>query len=306
VTSTERSPISSGAIAASAGCDVAAAPASLALDTPRRSALVKRLATALVLLPVFLLIVIKAPGWMFNSLVVIASGAALWELLRLFEGAGRPVDRGLAMLAGVTVTASFGASRLLDPHALPVFSLALAVVVVLTAPVWRGTPDVERAANTLLAVLYVGWLLGFGILLHHTSPLGDELVLFVVGVTWVGETAAYLVGSTLGRHKLAPVISPRKTVEGALAQVVASIAAGIALAAWLLPACGWALAVGAGVLLGVIGQFGDLAESAIKRSVGTKDTGRLIPGHGGVLDRIDSLLFNLPAFYYFSLLVACR
>jgi phosphatidate cytidylyltransferase len=285
---------------------VAVTPASLALETPRRSGLVKRLATALVLLPVFLLIVIKAPGWMFNTLVVIASAAALWELLRLFEHAGRPVDRGLAMVAGLTVTASFGAARLLDPHALPIFALALAVVAVLTAPVWRGTPDVERAANTLLAVMYVGWLLGFGILLHHTSPLGDELVLFVVGVTWVGKTSAYVVGSTLGRHKLASIISPRKTVEGAIAQVVASIGTGAALGAWLLPACGPVLAIGAGALLGVIGQFGDLAESAIKRSVGTKDTGRLIPGHGGVLDRIDSLLFNLPAFYYFSLLAGCQ
>jgi phosphatidate cytidylyltransferase len=285
---------------------VASTPSSLALDAPRRSALVKRLATAVVLVPVFLLIVIKAPGWLFNSLMVIASAAALWELLRLFEQAGRPVDRTLGMIAGVTVTASFGASRLLDPHAVPVFAVALAVVAVLTAPVWRGAPDVERAANTLLAILYVGWLLGFGILLHHTSPVGDELVLFVVGVTWVGETAAYLVGSTLGRHKLAVVISPHKTVEGALAQVVASIAAGLVLGAWLLPGCGAVLGTAAGVLLGVIGQFGDLAESAIKRSTGAKDTGRLIPGHGGVLDRIDGLLFNMPAFYYFSLLAACQ
>jgi phosphatidate cytidylyltransferase len=268
--------------------------------------LLKRLASAIVLLPVFLLIVVKAPAFLFNTLVVIASAAALWELFRLFEQAGRPVDRGLALVAGTAVTASFAASRWLDPLALPVFTLLVAVAAVLVAPVWRGTPDVERAANTLLAVLYVGWLLGFGILLHHTSPLGDELVLFVVGVTWVGETAAYLVGSTFGRRPLAAVISPRKTVEGALAQVVGSVATGGVLAAWLLPGCGLGLGLGAGALLGVVGQFGDLAESAIKRSAGTKDTGGLIPGHGGVLDRIDSLLFNLPAFYYFSLMAECR
>jgi phosphatidate cytidylyltransferase len=282
------------------------APVTMALRVPRRSALLKRLASVLVLLPVFLLIVIKAPAFLFNTLVVIASAAALWELLRLFEQAGRPVDRGLALVTGVCVTASFAASRILDPLALPVFALALAVVAILAAPVWRGTPDVERAATTLLAVMYVGWLLGFGILLHHTSPLGDELVLFVVGVTWIGETTAYLVGSTLGRHKLAPITSPRKTVEGAIAQVVASIAAGAALGFWLLPTCSAAVGLGGGALLGVIGQFGDLAESAIKRSAGTKDTGGLIPGHGGVLDRIDSLLFNLPAFYYVSLAVGCR
>jgi phosphatidate cytidylyltransferase len=265
----------------------------------------KRLLSALVLLPAFLLIVVKAPGWMFNTLVVIASAAALWEVVRLFEQAGRPVDRGLALVAGVAVTASFAASRLLDPLALPAFSLLMAVVAVVSAPVWRGTPDVTRSANTLLAITYVGWLLGFGILLHHTSALGDELVLYVVGVTWLGETAAYAVGSAMGRHKLAPVVSPKKSVEGALAQLVASVAAGAGIGAWLLPGCGAGVWLGAGALLGVVGQFGDLAESAIKRSAGTKDTGALIPGHGGVLDRIDSLLFNLPAFYYFSRMAGC-
>jgi phosphatidate cytidylyltransferase len=282
-----------------------ATPSTVALDPPRRSGLLKRLLSALVLLPVFLLIVVKAPGWMFNTLVVIASVAALWELLRMFENAGRPVDRGLGLVAGVAVTASFGASRMLDPLAVPVFALVMAVVSVLAAPVWRGTPDFTRSANTLVAIMYVGWLLGFGILLHHTSPIGDELVLYVVGVTWVGETSAYLVGSTMGRHKLAPIVSPNKSVEGAIAQLVASIVTGALLGAWLLPTCGHGLALGAGALLGVVGQFGDLAESAIKRNLGTKDTGGLIPGHGGVLDRIDSLLFNLPAFFYFSRLAGC-
>jgi phosphatidate cytidylyltransferase len=282
-----------------------ATPTTVVLGAPRGSGMLKRLLSAVVLLPVFLLIVVKAPGWMFNTLVVIASAAALWELVRLFEQAGRPVDRGLALVTGVAVTASFGASRILEPNALPVFTLMIAAVAVLAAPVWRGTPDMARSANTLLCIMYVGWLLGFGIHLHHTSPLGDELVLYVVGVTWVGETAAYLVGSAVGRHKLAPVISPKKSVEGALAQVVASIATGAALGAWLLPTCGPGLALGGGALLGVVGQFGDLAESAIKRSAGTKDTGALIPGHGGVLDRIDSLLFNMPAFYYFSRLAGC-
>jgi phosphatidate cytidylyltransferase len=268
--------------------------------------LLKRVASAFVLLPVFLLIVVKAPGWTFNTLVVIASAAALWELTRLFALGGRPVYRTLAVVVGTAVTASFAGSRLLDPLVLPALALTLAVGAVLSAPVWRGATATEPAANTLLAILYVGWLLGFGILLHHTSPLGDELVLFLVGVTWIGETAAYLVGSSMGRHKLAPVISPRKTVEGAAAQVVASVVSGAALGAWFLPSCGMAVAVAGGALLGVVGQVGDLAESVIKRSVGTKDTGGLIPGHGGVLDRIDSLLFNLPAFYYFTVVAGCR
>jgi phosphatidate cytidylyltransferase len=288
-------------------CDVATAiPAGVTVHGLGGRGMVKRLASAIVLLPVFLLILIKAPAYLFNALVVIASAAALWELTRLLETGGRPVYRVLAVVAGTAVTAAFGASRLLDPFALPAFVLALAVLAILAAPMWRGvTPATEPAANTLLAVMYVGWLLGYGILLHRTSSRGDEVVLFVVGVTWVGETMAYVVGSTLGRHKLAPVISPRKTVEGAVAQVLASVLTGLALGAWLLPGCGISVSMAGGALLGVVGQVGDLTESVIKRSVGTKDTGGIIPGHGGVLDRIDSLLFNLPAFYYYALMAAC-
>ncbi len=187
----------------------------------------------------------------------------------------------------------------------PAFAVVVAVGVILAAPVWQGTASSEATATTLLAVMYIGWLLGYGILLHRSSPRGDDLMLFLVGVTWVGETAAYLVGSTVGHHKLAPVVSPRKTLEGAAAQIVASVLAAMVLRAWLLPSCGAAVAVAAGTLLGITGQVGDLAESAIKRSVGTKESGGLIPGHGGVLDRIDSLLFNLPAFYYLWLAVGC-
>jgi phosphatidate cytidylyltransferase len=282
-------------------------PAGFLAGSARRPGLLKRLASVIVLLPVFLLIVIKAPGWMFSALVVLASAAALWELTRILEQAGRPLHRRLGVIAGVAVTAAFAGSSPTAPLAFPVVALTVAAGVILAAPLGRpGPPAMEAVANTLLVVIYVGWLLGYGILLHHTSPRGDELVLFVVGVTWVGETAAYLVGSTLGRRPLAPLISPRKTVEGAAAQMVASLATGAALGAWLLPSCGGAVAILAGGVLGLVGQVGDLVESVIKRSVGTKDSGGLIPGHGGVLDRIDSLLFNLPAFYYVSALTGCR
>jgi phosphatidate cytidylyltransferase len=269
--------------------------------------MVKRLASAIVLLPVFLLVLIQAPPYFFDALVVLASATALWELTRMLQLGGRPVHRTLAVVAGAAVTTAFAAaSRTADPFALPAFVLAVVVAAVLAAPLFRPVaPATEPAASTLLAVLYVGWLLGYGILLQHSVPRGDELVLFVVGVTWIGETMAYVVGSTLGRHKLAPVISPRKTVEGAIAQVAASVLTAAALGAWLLPGCGMAPALAGGALLGVVGQVGDLTESVIKRSVGTKDTGGIIPGHGGVLDRIDSLLFNLPAFYYFSRVVGC-
>jgi phosphatidate cytidylyltransferase len=202
----------------------------------------------------------------------------------------------------VAVTVSFALPHRDPPAALIV--LTLAVAVVLTASLRsRGTLSIEPVATTLLAVLYVGWFLGHAVLLYRLTN-GGAVVLLLVGTTWLGESAAYAVGSSMGRHPLAPVISPRKTVEGAVAQVIASALGALVLGAWLLPEWGVPATLGAGVVLGLVGQVGDLAESVIKRSVGAKDSGTLIPGHGGLLDRVDGLLLNAPALYYYAVLGA--
>jgi phosphatidate cytidylyltransferase len=275
----------------------------------------KRIGSAIVLIPVFVWITTGAPTWVFQLLVIAASVVACLELARMFERTGRPISTWLTVGVGTALTASF-ATSLYGISSLggqpgpwmptPELALVVGVLLICSAPLWTsGRPQVESTANTLFGAVYVGWLLGYAIWLQGRAG-GPQLVLFLVGVTWAGESAAYLVGSSVGRHRLAPILSPRKTVEGAIAQIVVSIAAALALGAWLLPACGLAGAGGAGALLGVIGQVGDLAESAIKRSIGTKDTGDLIPGHGGMLDRIDSLLFNAPALYLYSLYAWCR
>jgi phosphatidate cytidylyltransferase len=151
---------------------------------------------------------------------------------------------------------------------------------------------------------YVNWLLGHALLLQRL-PGGEGLILFLVGVTWAGESAAFAVGSLVGRHRLAPRVSPGKTVEGALAQLVVSVAAAVLLSGF---AAGLTTvqAAGAGMLLGIVGQAGDLAESLIKRSLGVKDAGQIIPGHGGLLDRLDGLLFNTPALVYYVGLAGVR
>lgn len=264
----------------------------------------KRLLTAGISVPVFVWLVREAPAWMFALLVIVLSTAATWELARMFERSGHRTHRALSVATGAAVTASFLLER--GPVVVPMVVLTLAVLLVLSVPVWGGSsPSPEGAMATLLGVIYVSWLLGYAVLLRYLAG-GDALVLFVVGVTWVGESAAYLIGSAIGRHKLAPIVSPRKTVEGALAQLIVSVGAAPALAAWLVPDWTLAKVVAAGGLLGVVGQIGDLAESVIKRGLGVKDTGGLIPGHGGVLDRLDSLLFNVPAFFYYVAFVGGR
>jgi phosphatidate cytidylyltransferase len=278
-----------------------------AVTTPRASGLsttlVKRALTAAVGIPLFVWVVIGAPRWVFVLLVVALSAAAAWELMRMFERAGRPGHAWLGVGGAAVLTASFATPGFPGVFAI-VFTVA--IVVTLSAPVWVDAPPaVESVTATLLAVVYVGWLLGHGLLLE-TLPDGAHLVLFLVGTTWAGESAAYAVGSLLGRRPLAPMISPRKTVEGAVGQLAASIVAAAALGAWLLPQWPMSTAIVGGALLGVVGQVGDLAESVIKRSLGVKDTGGLIPGHGGVLDRLDGLLFNAPALFYYASWVGGR
>jgi phosphatidate cytidylyltransferase len=254
--------------------------------------MLKRVVSAAVLLPLFVLLLVAAPAPLFGALVLGVSAAAAWELGRMFTRAGRAAYPGLGVAAAFAVTLSFAV-----PGA-PVIVLSAVVMLALSTPVWLGAaPSVEPVAATLLAAVYVGWSLGHALLLRGLAE-GAWLVLFLVGVTWAGESAAYLVGSAIGRHPLAPVISPAKTIEGAGAQLVVSVLSALLLGRWLLPAWPAAFVAVAGAVLGTIGQLGDLAESFVKRSLGAKDTGALIPGHGGLLDRIDGLLFNAPSFYY--------
>ena len=133
-------------------------------------------------------------------------------------------------------------------------------------------------------------------------PEGEFLIFGLFLVTWAADTGAYYVGASLGRHKLAPSISPNKTIEGVAGGLITAILAAFLAQAWFLPSLTSADCMAIACLLTIAGLLGDLAESAMKRGAGVKDSGSLIPGHGGMLDRLDSLLFTAPAFYYYVLL----
>jgi len=209
----------------------------------------------------------------------------------MLERTGRPIHTRLAVGVGAALTASFATSL----HAIasvdgrtvrwiptPELVLVLGVGLILSAPLWTAArPSVEAPANTLFIAVYVGWLLGYAIWLQGRAD-GPLLVIFLVGVTWIGETAPISSDRPIGRHLLAPVLSPRKTLEGAAAQVIASIAA-VSGSGRARPACSPAGAAGAGALLGVIGRW---AISPNPRSSGASNQGRgrAHPGHGGMLD----------------------
>lgn len=266
----------------------------------RSLALLKRTGSAVLFIPFFIWLVGFAPGWAFSAFVVLVGALGQWEFGRMFARAGFASFPRLGVVAGVLVSASF-----IRPEVTPL-GVTVAVVGLLSASLcqgWSGEPRWTAPALTLLGVLYVNWLIGHALWLRGL-PHGIDWIFLLVWVTWVGESAAYCVGSLAGRHKLAPVVSPRKTVEGALAQLLVSPAAALVGRWWFFPECSLADALSMGLLLGFVGQVGDLVESFLKRICSTKDTGALIPGHGGLLDRLDSLLFNTPAVYYYARFLA--
>ncbi len=155
----------------------------------------------------------------------------------------------------------------------------------------------DTAIKTL-GLIYIAVPLSYVILLKNLEP-GRWWLLFILFVIWANDTFAYFTGKTIGRHKLSPYVSPNKTVEGAIGGLAGAVIAGYILNKYLSMGMGISEVAVLSIILGVIGIIGDLAESLLKRSAGVKDSGSIIPGHGGVLDRIDSLLFPVPFIYYF-------
>ncbi len=166
--------------------------------------------------------------------------------------------------------------------------------------------SLAHIAVTIFGIMYIGWM-GSHLVMMRQLPaalglddyIGARLVFFAALVTWATDTGAYLFGVALGRHKLIPRISPNKTVEGAIGGLLAASFCGWLCAKTMMPFLTPLAGAVVGLVTGVMAQLGDLTESMIKRDVGIKDSAELIPGHGGVLDRFDSLLFTVPVLYYY-------
>jgi phosphatidate cytidylyltransferase len=267
----------------------------------------KRVLTAVILIPVVMVLVFLGPRWqwLFTLAVAAVSMLAGWEYLGLAEHGGAKPPR-IAVLGSI-LALFIGAYLWPDqiPSVLGFLSLGLLVYCTFLRPVAQVMAD---ASASIFCLFYVGLTLTTLPALREESN-GPSLLLFLLCVVWAGDIAALYVGRAWGRHKLASTLSPNKTWEGAIGSLVGSVlAAGglLALAGWLesmnsaklsYPEEVWYWLVLA-VLVNLAAQVGDLAESALKRSVGVKDSGSLLPGHGGVLDRIDALLLAAPVLWY--------
>ncbi len=275
------------------------------MDAKGRRNLVQRVASALVLLPAAAWLAWLG-GWPFALLVAVAAGVCAAELLGMWGPLAGAERLGVAVAALVPLLASVARpGELLPPGAGPV--LAVATVALLSLLLLRHADMAAvpaRAGRIALAWLYVGLLPASVVALRRDVGAAGVAMLFAV--TFANDTAAYFAGHLLGRHRLYPSVSPNKTWEGFAGGAAGSVAGALAVRAWLLPGLGLGAALVIGVGGAFLGPLGDLSESLLKRAAGVKDSSRLIPGHGGLLDRIDALLFVAPWIYVVVIALAVR
>jgi phosphatidate cytidylyltransferase len=267
--------------------------------------IMKRVFTAAVLVPLVLLLLLRGSFLLVLVATALVAELATWEYISIADAHGSRIPRNLVLIAIAVLFAATFHNRFLVLPVIGLCGLALLIVCSFRSPLERVLPD---TAFSVFALIYIGLTLA-------TVPLvwvqqdGPSLLVFLFCIVWTGDTAALYVGRNIGRTKLSPRISPNKSWEGS----AASLAGGLLIAAALValsrsleersiftlhfagPLARWLVLA---VVLNLFAQVGDLVESAIKRGAGVKDSGAMLPGHGGLLDRIDALLLAAPVLWY--------
>lgn len=258
----------------------------------------KRILSALVLGPLVVYIIIAGPLMLGALFVLAVVLLAAHEMTGLAQAAGIIVPRVPAVISIFFVVAGAWQGGVWG------LSAGLAVGVALTFAWAVINGDVKgsaiRLSGSSMLLLYPVWSLAHLILFLQTVS-GRRALLFIILCVWTCDSAAYYVGSSLGKRKLAPGISPNKTVEGSVAGIAGAVAAALILNVLGLVQWTITVVIGLGLVIAVFAQVGDLAESMVKRDAGVKDSGTLIPGHGGMLDRVDAFLLTFPTVYYLLL-----
>jgi len=257
---------------------------------------IKRIVSALVILPPLVLFLCYAPPVLFLILVLALIGLSLHEYFHLLQQVRLSLYTNVTFLAALALASAayLGGWRWLSIALfLNLAALTLSVMVLPT----RESHIFPTLVYSIFGVLFIAWNLSHLIVLR-LLPAGQWYILFLCVVIWVGDSIAMYVGKSLGRHKMAPTISPGKTWEGAVGGVLGSVLTAVVSAEFWLPHMVFWHCIILGLCISLAAQLSDLGESMLKRYAGVKDSSGLIPGHGGILDRVDSVLFAAPTLVY--------
>jgi phosphatidate cytidylyltransferase len=275
----------------------------LSQRTPRvkiRPMHLKRLITGLIALPIVIFLVYKG-GVFFSALVSAAGLVALWEYYRIVLGAKTRSLSGIILWWGYGISFALIWVAYLKRSDFTLSLLAINLLVIALISMFQFKSDrsvLEVITGQVQGIVYIPVLLSFLILIREGSS-GMIWLFILLAIIFAGDTSAFYVGSYFGRRKLNPAISPGKTVEGAVSGLGANLIVGAVGKIFFLPGLPWGTSISFFLAVGIAGQLGDLFESELKRSSGLKDSSGILPGHGGVLDRIDALLFAAPVAYIF-------
>jgi phosphatidate cytidylyltransferase len=277
----------------------------------RDASLPLRIASAVVFIPL-LVLAARVGGLVWLGFTVLVVGLGLREFYRMMESKGLAPHWKSGIFAGVILAVGaylrIHADRTAEWNVGALLTVLIGAIMLAELRRGAGKQAVANIAATLLGVVYIGWF-GSHIELLRELPrawrlpysFGASFALLPFFLAWTCDTAAYAFGLAFGRTRLMPEVSPQKSVEGAIAGLLAAVGAAFIARAWFAPYLTALDAAALGVLVGVLGQLGDLVESLLKRDADAKDTSRIIPGHGGVLDRFDSVLFAAPVTAYYLL-----
>ena len=258
--------------------------------------------TSLVALPLLGVLILKGGPLWFAMLVAMVSVTAFWEYQQMVTAASHSAGVILISLSGLImcpliIGAVYGNSF---EFVLGLIALNLVFSGFISLVHFKANPEMGPViSKQVMGIVYIPLLLSFLVMIRNSGS-GIVWIIFLLGIVFAGDVGAYYVGSYLGRHKLAPSISPGKTIEGALGGLAANLITGSLIKYFYFPKMSWGLSIVFFLSIGIVGQGGDLFESKLKRSANIKDSGAILPGHGGILDRIDALLFVAPVAYLFK------
>lgn len=256
-----------------------------------------RLIVAIIVIPLFYLLVRYLPPYAFFILIFSVIIIGQYEFYTILSRDGIQPSKIIGIpLGGLSPIIFYtGDLSLINPFITAVIFFVIIGRIISKKDIKKAYADVSI---TFFGVFLVAWLMGYQILLRNLDE-GSNLILLLYTIIWMVDTAAYIVGSAIGRHRLAPVLSPKKSWEGAIAGLIAGLGMAFIAKFSFFDALSYrdCLILGSG--LSVFGQLGDISESMFKRGAEVKDSGSLIPGHGGILDKMDSLLYTSPALYYY-------
>lgn len=253
----------------------------------------KRFITALVFGVIVLSVIQKGGLWLFSALAIVFVVISAYELFNLLK----LEDRLPIKIAGITIVllstlTSFNPELLIIP-------LSLAILFPFFYEILKRKPEsaIISVTSVIFGTIYIGYLFGYHLIKLRQLQNGKDILILLLSIAWSSDVFAYLLGRKFGKHKVIPAISPGKSLEGFLSGIVFGVVSALIIC-YIFD-----FELKHGVILGmgltILGQIGDLSESLLKRSAGVKDSGKLMPGHGGVLDRCDSLMFMTPALYYY-------